>query len=97
MKRQQRKLELNSVRNYKQNLAEIEERRLKAIELESGKARKGQNDFLTKERETQKRQVLDKSAADQDIVESLYSLEVKLQVGQQRAKNWQEDNIIGKA
>ena len=81
MKRQQRKLELNSVRNYKQNLAEIEERRLKAIELESGKARKGQNDFLTKERETQKRQVLDKSAADQDIVESLYSLEVKLQVG----------------
>jgi len=30
-------------------------------------------------------------------VEQLYSLEVKLKVGQQRAKNWQDENRKGKA
>jgi len=35
--------------------------------------------------------------ADEAIVHSLYSLEVKLKVGQERSKNWKDENIKGKA
>ena len=38
-----------------------------------------------------------KTAADQEIDDSLYTLEIKLQTGQQRAKNWHDENIKGKA
>ena len=39
----------------------------------------------------------DVNSVDQSIVKSLYSLEVKLKVGQQRANNWQDENRKGKA
>ena len=43
------------------------------------------------------RQANNTNADDQAIVESLYTLEVKLKVGQQRAQNWQEKQIKQKA
>ena len=67
------------------------------MEVDAGKARKGLKEFLVRERTTQEKLTEDKNVADQEIVESLYSLEVKLQIGQQRAKNWQDENIKGKA
>ena len=81
VKRQQRRLELNSVKNFKENMLEIQERRQKAIQAETGIAKKGMKEFQVRERAAIVRQTEDRTAADQEIVESLYSLEVKLQVG----------------
>ena len=78
-------------------MMEVEVRRQKALEADAGKARQGQKEFLSRERAAKVRQNEDQSAVDQNIVESLYSLEVKLQVGQQRAKHWQDENIKHKA
>ena len=62
-------------------MVEHEERRQKQLLVESGRARQGQKDFLVRERAALVRNNEDKSAVDQEIVESLFSLEVKLQVG----------------
>lgn len=52
---------------------------------------------MEREKAIQARRNEDKMSADQSIVEQLYSLEVKLKVGQQRAKNWTDENRKGKA
>lgn len=39
----------------------------------------------------------ERDIVDDDIVNSLYSLEVKLKDGQERSKTWKEMNIRGKA
>lgn len=62
-------------------MSEVAERRQKVLEFENGKAKQGQKDFLARERAARVRHTENTSAADQEIVESLYSLEVKLQVG----------------
>lgn len=88
---------MQASKSYKQNLIELEERRQKALQDATGKASLGKREFLEKERANIARFQEDQQNTDQSIVEQLYSLEVKLKVGQQRAKNWQDENRMGKA
>lgn len=52
------------------------------MKADTGKARQGQKDFILKEQVAKMRQEENKILTDQTIVKSLYSLEVKLSVGQ---------------
>ena len=97
VKKQQRMLEKQSVQKFKANMIEIEERRQKHLQDENGKAARGQKDFIKRERALHALANQNKEMADEAIVHSLYSLEVKLKVGQERSKNWKDENIKGKA
>jgi len=97
VKRQQRRLEINSVKNYKMNIQELEERRQKVSDAAQSKAKQGQREFLERERAQKVRLDEERLTTDQSIVQQLYSLEVKLKVGQERAKNWKNENLIAKA
>ena len=97
MKKQQRRLEIQSIRSFKQNIQEVEDRIQKKQEFEDSKARQGQKDFKQRERDALARRKDDRVTADEQIVSQLYAVEVKLKVGQQRAKNWQDQNRKGKA
>ena len=44
--------------------------------------------MIKREREHKAKVDMDHERTDEAIVHSLYSLEVKLKVGQERAKNW---------
>jgi len=52
---------------------------------------------LARQRANLARQEEERQSVDQSIVQSLYSLEVKLKVGQDRSKNWKDQNLKGKA
>ena len=62
-------------------MVELEERKKKADEDEEIKAGLGKKEFISRERaqKAQAEKNIDKT--DEDIVHSLYSLEVKLKVG----------------
>lgn len=78
-------------------MMELEARRQKMTEDENKRALRGQKDFLHQEMTTKARQNQERELTDEKIVHSLYSLEIKLKDGQMRAKNWQEENLKGKA
>ena len=46
VRKNQRRLELQSVKTFKANMKEVEDRRMRAQQLESGKARQDQRDFI---------------------------------------------------
>ena len=90
-------LERESVKTYKKNMADLEERQKKAVEDDEAQARQGKKEFIKRDRALQARANQDRELNDETIVHSLYSLEVKLKTGAERAKNWQNENIVGKA
>ena len=78
-------------------MGEMEERRAKKIEEDQLRARHGKKEVLQREKAIKERHDREEEDADQSIVHSLYALEVKLKVGAERAKNWQDSNVKAKA
>ena len=66
---------------------------MRAQNSENSRARQEKRSFIEKEQMAKMKQKEDQMMADQQIVKSLYSLEVKLKVGQQRAHTYQDQNI----
>ena len=97
VKRQQKRLEGASFKQFKASIAEVEDRKAKSLAHAESIAAQGKRDFLARERAAKERSANNTNQDDQAIVESLYTLEVKLKVGQQRAKNWHDKQVKEKA
>jgi len=70
---------------------------MKALADQVVKTKNAGKEIIKREQAEFDRITNDRNNTDQSIVESLYSLEVKLKVGQMRAKNWQDHNRKEKA
>ena len=89
-------LERESVKKFKANMDELETRKKKMEDAELDKAKDARKEFANRQKAAKFRQEQERRE-DEKIVHSLYNIEVKSKLGQDRAKNWTEHQIKGKA
>ena len=78
-------MEIQSVKNYRKNLIELEEKQKKDQEKSDSKAKQNFIAFIQASKDKELNASMDKLEANKNIVGSLYSIENNIQNAKQRA------------